>query len=262
MTKASSYTPYPSQHLLNGAPLQRNQKGFRNFVQNVTPDPAPSRTEFYINNIAENAISSYEDGFVRYFDNMKKSPTAAALVSSLTIGLGLMFTAFRSHKKLIEAGVFVALLGYPVAAFVQHFPKMMDSYDTLKEGEPSKARQEFKKSFNELVYNVFHVYLKPLSLALFIVFPLINSKQTLSWIRNKLPKLDPSKKLGQFFNKIKQSLKTLEETAPIQTMDRLASRLDQWGDEFVKKTYRLFPSIKDFSEKVADDSIKQKKART
>ncbi len=238
MVNPSSYPSYPQQPPWGGAPVRRDQKAFRQFVQNVAPDPTPTRSEFYIDNMVDNAIPSYEKGFIRYFDTLRKDPVMGASVAALTLGLGFLLTAFRSHKKFIQASVLLALLGYPVAAFVRHFPKIMDSYELMKEGEPSKAKEEFKKSFNELVYNVFHVYLKPLSLSLFVVFPLMNAKETLRWLGKYMP-----------FEKVKRSLKGIEKTPPIEAIDGFARRLDAWGDGVIQKIYRVLPFAKKYREK-------------
>ncbi len=245
-TPLSPQPPY--ENFTPISPLRRTQRAFRPFVYGFGPQPTPTQREFYTQNILNNALPSYEKGFVRYFEEMKQQPVIGGSVIALSAGLGLLLTAFRSHRKIIEAGALMALSIYPVVASVQHLPRIMDSYELIKEGEPTKAKETFKKSFDELVYNIFHVYLKPLTLALFVFFPLINIKQTLNWIQTKIP-------AKGLLNSLKNGINTLENTAPVKSIDRFAAKIDQWGDRVIQGIYRTLPFLKTYDKKYVNPPV-------
>ncbi len=251
MADPVSSTHYPS-YLLNGKPLKRNQEAFRPFLHYVSPDPVPSRTQFYLENLTNNAAKSYEDGMSRYFRDLKTSPARGLTISALTLGLGLAFTAFQKHATLIKIGFLMSFLGYPVMAAIRHVPKMIESYQTARQGEPTKAKAEFRKSRDEMFFQIFHNYLKPLSLAFSFYYILNFRGSPLIWTRQMVDKgiqklgtnpLGIAGTLQGGLKKLGGALKAVSDSRPVLFLDNIAKGLERWGDRVVAPVSRWLPKI-------------------
>lgn len=242
---------YPS-HPLSRKPLKRNQEVFRPFLRYTEPEPVPSRAQFYLENLTNNAVKSYEEGFIRYFKDLKERPTHGLAIGALAAGLGLAFTAFQRHATLIKMGVLLSFLGYPVMAAIHHLPKMVESYELAKQGEPTKAKAEFRQSRDELFFQIFHNYLKPLTLGLGAYY-LLNFRRTLLLSTRKLLqkarlKLDRNptellKPLSSALKRLGNTLKRLSKNPSVLFQDRTAKRLEHWGDQVAAPISHRLPQL-------------------
>ncbi len=220
--------PVSSRQLIEaGDVVARRQRHFSPFLQHTQPDPIPSQRAFIAKNFTKHFWPSYELGFVRYFEEWRKKPFKAVSAIAMGTGIGLLLTAFRNHSHVVKGVFLLALMGIPVFSAVKYLPEMKAAYKTVQEGEPTKGLEQFKKAMDELVYQVGHVYLKPLTLGLIIIAPLL-----------ALPRM--AKQPINFFEKGMQRL--LTSMGPNNTrvthsfLEPILSRIDTFANWLIRLT--------------------------
>ncbi|MBY0402267.1 MAG: hypothetical protein K2X66_00070 [Cyanobacteria bacterium] len=161
-----------------------NNRPFSKFVRHASPDPPPTKREFYIENLKDNLYKSYKKGFHRYFHNLAQHPLQALGVGTISAALTLLMTTFHQRSRFIETTFIMGLLTFPVLSAVRHFPKMDDAYETTLHGDPQKGEKKFLKALDDSVYEIGHVYLKPLSFAL-VATAIIGLPNTIRGIYNE-----------------------------------------------------------------------------
>jgi len=240
-------------------PLQRNKGVFRSFEQAkyTEPEQVKSATDFFVREITENQpIKSYLKGFERYTHEVTSTPWQLFKTTGLIAGLTLLQTMFRKQRARVESVFLLAFLWYPVSAAVNTIPKMINSYKLARAGEPTEAKTQFRQSFNEFVFQVFHNYIKPFTISTFIAYPLLNPKaipQALGRLSEKwLPKqfiklakrfsknptqteqalLKPLKRFEAKVNHFASTNKVLNSwDQPAQKLENLGIRLRQWWEK-------------------------------
>jgi hypothetical protein len=163
---------------------ESNNRPFSKFVRHASPDPPPTKWEFYTENLKDNLYKSYKKGFHRYFHNLAQHPLKALGVCSISGALTLLMTTFHQRSRFIETAFIMGLLTFPVLSAVRHFPKMDDAYETTLHGDPQKGEKKFLKALDDSVYEIGHVYLKPLSFAL-VATAIIGLPNTIRSIYNE-----------------------------------------------------------------------------
>jgi len=156
-----------------GSAIKRPQAGpFASFVQTVAPDPTPTRGQFYRQGVRDYFLKSYWNTNTEYYKNLKKHPERMGWVTGVSLGLGALFTMFTRFRGAIHYAAAFLALAIPIMHGMRTLPKMSDAYQKVKDGNPTEGRNQFAKSLNDFVYNIFQAFLKPMSFGFMTAFVL------------------------------------------------------------------------------------------
>lgn len=144
--------------------IRRSPGGpFSQFLQTVSPDPVPTKWQFYRQNIRDHFFKSYWTTNTQYYKNLKKNPGMISWVGGVSLGLGVLFTTFTGLRSAIHYLAGISALAIPVVQGTKTLPKMSEAYQKVKDGNPTEGRAQFGKALNDYIYNIFQVFLKPMS---------------------------------------------------------------------------------------------------
>ena len=233
--------------------VQHRMEAFSPFVQYVRPLPPRSARQFYGQSLGKHAIHAYHNSFNRYIDELKENPRERTRLTVLSALLTLAATAFRRHHQFVEGAFLALFINYPVIAALNILPRMKEAYALEKSGEPNRAEKKFSKALEDLFFNTYQKYFRPVTVGLLIFYPLLNFKRTsLGWIQHACRW--SSRRLGhdpkaletwpRVFRGIHQGAERLGNTRPVLWLDRLTNRIGNWGDKLLQPLERWFDRFK------------------
>lgn len=225
-TDVLSYHKSPARRIQNTSFLD-NKRPFDAFTRQVSPTPPPTQWGFYWENLKDGLWDSYSKGSTRYFQGMAKHPIKSTLGVLATAGFGTLMTIFYRNSRLLESMFLLGLLAYPITKTVSLLPKMEDAYQTVLNGDPAKGKRQFKKSLDEYIYQVAHVFLKPLTYA--ITFATIFAiPQRIRWIKN-------GESFLGFLQPVFNALKVNDQWGFLKHLDKANNALMGIGDSITKR---------------------------
>jgi hypothetical protein len=99
---------------------------------------------------------------------MQTNPKAVGAVLAGALFVGLARSAFRQYSQWAPLAVTFAVATFPLLSAVQLLPKMRQSYQQVVAGDEKKGEIIFNKALEETVYQMFHLYLKPVGYGLLL----------------------------------------------------------------------------------------------
>lgn len=233
--------------------VQHRMDAFSPFVQYVRPLPPRSARQFYGQSLGKHAIHAYHNSFNRYIDELKENPRERTRLTVLSALLTLAATAFRRHHQFVEGAFLALFINYPVISALNILPRIKEAYALEKSGEPNRAEKKFSKALEDLFFNTYQKYFRPVTVGLLLFYPLLNFKRTgLGWIQqacrwsvrrlghdSKAPATWP-----RFFRAIHRGTERLGNTRPVLWLDRQTNRIGNWGDKLLQPLERWFDRFK------------------
>lgn len=208
-----------------GLPLQQGgggpQSPFSQFVRHVSPNPTPSKWDFYWDEFRANYSRSQEAGNERYKEELKRNKKSTLKLVFLTALAGLGFTAFRRLRRTFTYLMMLGLLSYPIMEANRTFPKLGEAYKQVQQGDPTKGRETFRKAMDDSVYSIFQGFFKPFSYGMLIALALSIPGGLL-------------RKEGGFvenvIRKVFDVLRIPKDIMPIRMLDKIAKPVTEWGN--------------------------------
>lgn len=215
-------------------PSAPGKTGFNQFVRYTSPSPTPGKWKFYWREFTANYFRSRRQGSVRYQEKLRRDKKARWKLVAFTLATALGLTVFRQMRRTVSIALMMFLMSAPIKEANRTFPKLAESYEQVKQGNPTRGRKMFAQALEDSVYSIFQDFMKPLTFGVILAFiPAV----TLA-IRGQ-----GDDYFQLIVREIASRVRLKADSAPVRLINRFAEPVTAWGDYHCNRLRQRFKSL-------------------